>query len=129
MVDPIFQSDNYQLARKLLDGAVLRQEAIASNIANAETPGYRRLDVSGDFASELRARLGQAGSVRSFSGIEPKLVEDLNARSVRPDGNSVEIERELLEMNRNTVEYDFLADVVSRNIKQLRMAITGRTGA
>jgi flagellar basal-body rod protein FlgB len=129
MIDPIFQSDNYQLARKLLDGAVLRQEAIASNIANAETPGYRRLDVSGDFASELRARLGQAGSVRSFSGIEPTLVEDLNARSVRPDGNSVEIERELLEMNRNTVEYDFLADVVSRNIKQLRMAITGRTGA
>jgi len=129
MIDPIFQSDNYQLARKLLDGAVLRQEAIASNIANAETPGYRRLDVSGDFASELRARLGQAGSVRSFSGIEPTLAEDLNARSVRPDGNSVEIERELLEMNRNTVEYDFLADVVSRNIKQLRMAITGRTGA
>ncbi len=129
MIDPIFQSDNYQLARKLLDGAVLRQEAIASNIANAETPGYRRLDVSGDFASELRARLGQAGSVRSFSGIEPKLVEDLNARSVRPDGNSVEIERELLEMNRNTVEHDFLADVVSRNIKQLRMAITGRTSA
>jgi len=129
MIDPIFQSDNYQLARKLLDGAVLRQEAIASNIANAETPGYRRLDVSGDFASELRARLGQAGSVRSFSGIEPTLVEDLNARSVRPDGNSVEIERELLEMNRNTVEYDFLADVVSRNIKQLRMAITGRTSA
>ena len=129
MIDPIFQSDNYQLARKLLDGAVLRQEAIASNIANAETPGYRRLDVSGDFASELRARLGQAGSVRSFSGIEPTLAEDLNARSVRPDGNSVEIERELLEMNRNTVEYDFLADVVSRNIKQLRMAITGRTSA
>ena len=129
MIDPLFQSDNYQLARKLLDGAVLRQEAIASNIANAETPGYRRLDVSGDFASELRARLGQAGSVRSFSGIEPTLAEDLNARSVRPDGNSVEIERELLEMNRNTVEHDFLADVVSRNIKQLRMAITGRTGA
>ena len=129
MIDPIFQSDNYQLARKLLDGAVLRQEAIASNIANAETPGYRRLDVSGDFASELRARLGQPGAVGSFADIQPKLVEDLNARSVRPDGNSVEIERELLEMNRNTVEYDFLADVVSRNIKQLRMAITGRTGA
>jgi len=129
MIDPIFQSDNYQLARKLLDGAVLRQEAIASNIANAETPGYRRLDVSGDFASELRARLGQAGAVGSFADLQPKLVEDLNARSVRPDGNSVEIERELLEMNRNTVEYDFLADVVSRNIKQLRMAITGRTSA
>lgn len=131
MIDPIFQSDNYQLARKLLDGAVLRQEAIASNIANAETPGYRRLDVSGDFASELRARSAQPGwtADASFSDLQPKLAEDLHARSVRPDGNSVEVERELLEMNRNTVEYDFLADVVSRNIKQLRMAITGRTSA
>lgn len=129
MIDPIFQSDNYQLARKLLDGAVLRQEAIASNIANAETPGYRRLDVSGDFASELRARSAQTGGNASFEDLRPKLVEDLHARSVRPDGNSVEVERELLEMNRNTVEYDFLADVVSRNIKQLRMAITGRTSA
>jgi flagellar basal-body rod protein FlgB len=45
---------------------------------------------------------------------------------VRPDGNSVEIEEELLAMNRNAVEYDFVTEMVSRNIKQLRLAITGR---
>lgn len=130
MIDPIFQSGNYQLARKLLDGAVLRQEAIASNIANSETPGYRRMDITGDFASELRARVATMGaSAASLSDLQPHLAEDPRARTVRPDGNSVEVENELLEMNRNTMEYNFMADVVSYNIKQLRVAITGRTTA
>ena len=53
--------------------------------------------------------------------------EDTHARTVRPDGNSVEMESELLEMNRNTVEYNYLTEIVSGNLKQLRMAITGRS--
>ena len=56
MIDPIFHSDNYQLARKLLDAAVLRQEAVATNVANAETPGFRRLDVAPDFAVQLKSQ-------------------------------------------------------------------------
>jgi flagellar basal-body rod protein FlgB len=126
MIDPIFQSDNYLLARKLLDGAVLRQEAIASNIANAETPGYRRLEVAGDFASQLRAKLESGTLAQSKDTLAPSLVEDPHARTLRPDGNTVEIEKELLEMNRNSVEHDFLTELVSRNIKQMKMAISGR---
>jgi flagellar basal-body rod protein FlgB len=126
MIDPIFQTDNYQVARKLLDAAALRQEAIASNIANAETPGYRRLEVSRDFAEQLKARSRTGDLARSAATITPTLVQDPFARSVRPDGNSVEIEKELLAMNKNAVEYEYLSDVVSGNIKQLKMAITGR---
>ena len=126
MTDPIFQTTNYQLARKLLDAAALRQEAIASNIANSETPGYRRLDVSGDFAEQLRASTRTGELVQTADTIRPTLVQDPFARSVRPDGNSVEIEKELLAMNKNSVEYEFLTEIVSRNIKQLKMAITGR---
>lgn len=127
MVDPIFQSANYQIARKLLDASALRQEAIAANIANAETPGYRRLDVNPDFAAQLRAS-AQIGEVsRAAAELRPRLIEDAHARTVRPDGNTVEIEHELLAMNRNAVEYEFLSEVVSRNIKQLKMAITGRS--
>jgi flagellar basal-body rod protein FlgB len=126
MIDPIFQTDNYQLARKLLDAAVLRQEAIASNIANAETPGYRRLDISPDFAQQLKASMA-AGQLPADVGLKPRLVEDLTARSLRPDGNTVEIERELLAMNQNSVQHEFLADIVSSNLKQLRVAITGRS--
>jgi len=127
MIDPIFQTDNYQLARKLLDAAALRQEAIASNVANAETPGYRRLDVAPDFAEQLKASVAQGELGTTGAGLRPKLAVDLNARSLRPDGNTVEIERELLAMNRNAVEYDYLSEVVSNNLKQLKVAITGRS--
>ncbi|AOS45104.1 Flagellar basal body rod protein FlgB [Lacunisphaera limnophila] len=128
MIDPVFQSQNYLLARKLLDASALQQEAIASNIANAETPGYRRLDVSADFAEQLKART-QSGEITrgGAASLQPTLVQDPFARSVRPDGNSVEIEKELLAMNKNAVEYEFLTEVISGNIKQLKMAITGRS--
>lgn len=128
MIDPIFNSANYQVARKLLDAAALRQEAIASNIANAETPGYRRLDVATDFADQLKARVANGElNTDAADDLQPTLAADPHARSVRPDGNSVEIEKELLAMNKNSVEYEFLTDVVSKNIKQLKMAITGRS--
>lgn len=126
MIDPIFQSDNYQLARKLLDASALRHEAIATNVANAETPGFRRLDVAPDFAAQLKAQVATGDLARSAEGLRPQLVEDANARTVRPDGNTVEIERELMLMNRNAVEHEFLSDVVTNNIKQLKLAITGR---
>jgi flagellar basal-body rod protein FlgB len=126
MIDPIFQSENYQVARKLLDAAALRQEAIASNIANAETPGYRRLEVSADFAEQLKSRVHAGDLMAAKDTLKPTLVQDPFARSVRPDGNSVEIEKELLAMNKNAVEYEFLTEIVSGNIKQLKAAITGR---
>jgi flagellar basal-body rod protein FlgB len=124
MIDPVFQSDNYQLARKLLDASVMRQEAIASNIANVDTPGYHRLDVASDFATKLRTSL-EAGRFSDANSLKPSIIEDPTARSVRPDGNSVEMETELLAMNRNTVEYDYLTEIVSRNIKQMKIAING----
>jgi flagellar basal-body rod protein FlgB len=127
VIDPIFQTDNYQLSRKLLDAAALRHEAIATNIANAETPGFRRLDVAPDFAVQLKARLAAGDFSQSAASLRPTLAEDQTARSVRPDGNTVEIERELLAMNRNSVEYDYLTQVVSNNLKQLKLAITGRS--
>lgn len=127
MIDPIFQSDNYQLARKLLDASVLRHEAIATNIANAETPGFRRLDLAPDFGTQLKAVMASGNFARQAGSIQPQLAQDQSARSVRPDGNSVEIERELMLMNRNSVDHEFLSDLVSNNIKRLKLAITGRT--
>lgn len=127
MVDPIFQSDTYVLARKLLDADVVRQQAIASNIANAETPGYHRIDVSPDFAEQLKAQVQSGDLATASDSITPHLADDPNARSVRPDGNSVDIEKELLAMNRNMVDHQYLTEVVTYNIKQLKMAITGHS--
>jgi len=126
VIDPIFKSENYQLSRQLLDAAALRHAAIATNIANIETPGFRRLDVSADFAAQLKARAAAGGGSAGLEPLRPRLAEDQTARSVRPDGNTVEIERELVALNRNAVEYEYLAGLVSSSLKQLRLAITGR---
>lgn len=128
MIDPISQSDNYAAARMLLDASVLRQQAISANIANAETPGYHRIDLSPDFQAELKSALKTGGIAQNIADLRPRLAEDTHARSTKPDGNSVELETELVAMNRNSVDYDFLTEVVSRHIKQLKMAISGRTG-
>jgi flagellar basal-body rod protein FlgB len=85
------------------------------------------LDVAPDFAAKLQAKLKMAGGADDLDSVKLSVVEDATARSMRPDGNTVELERELLEMNRNSVEYDFLTEIVSRNIKQMRMAISGRS--
>ncbi|MEI6107989.1 MAG: flagellar basal body rod protein FlgB [Opitutae bacterium] len=114
------------MARKLLDAAVVRQQAVAANIANAETPGYHRMDVAPDFASQLKARLADGNLASSVETLRPQIVEDAFARSQRPDGNTVEIEHELLAMNRNAVEHEYLAQIITQHIKQLKMAITGR---
>jgi flagellar basal-body rod protein FlgB len=125
MIDPIFQSDSMQLARKFLDAAALRQNAIAANIANSETPGYHRMDVAADFATQLKASWDAGEFPSEATALQPTLAEDPQARATRPDGNNVDLDKELLAMDHNTVDYDFLSDVVTHDIKQLRMAITG----
>lgn len=124
MIQPVFSNDNYAAANKMLDAVVLRHQAIASNIANVETPGYRRVDVSKDFFNELSRELKTAHG--DFNRLAPQLREDAAAQAVRPDGNTVRLENELLEMNRNALAHEFLTEVVSRNLKQLKVAITGR---
>jgi len=46
MIDALFADSYYTAAKKMLDVTALRHEAIASNLANVETPGYKRLDVA-----------------------------------------------------------------------------------
>lgn len=125
MIQPVFSNDNFAAAAKMLDAVVLRHEAIASNIANVETPGYRRLDVGKDFFTELTRELkGEQGG--DPSRLTPRLQIDPDATAIRPDGNTVKLEDELLELNRNALAHEFASEVVSRSIKQLKLAITGR---
>ena len=52
MLEAIQDRANYQIAKNMLDTAHARQKAIASNIANFENPGYKRIDVAESFQSE-----------------------------------------------------------------------------
>ena len=125
MIDALFSSQNYQVARQMMDATVLRHQALAANIANAETPGYKRVDIAPNFATQLQSAL-ERGGTEAAGKVHAQLVEDIAAKAVRPDGNNVEIERELLALGKNSTEFNFLAQVVSNDIRSLRVAITGR---
>jgi flagellar basal-body rod protein FlgB len=128
MIDQLLARENYALAKQLLDAAALRHEALATNLANIETPGFKRVDLAPEFAQQLAsfARNPEGMKTGDIESLAPKLAEDRATRAVRPDGNNVQLEREMLELNRNAVEFDFLAQYASDSIKRLKTAITGR---
>ena len=126
MIDSLFNQPNYLVAKKQLDAVALRQEAIASNIANLETPGYKRLDVTRSFNSELE-RACAAGDPQQISALKPQLAVDPNAVAVSPDGNTVNLETELLEMNKNSMAATLETQLISGSFYKLRMAITGKS--
>ncbi len=118
----VLQQDNYELAKKLMDAALVRQEAIASNIANIETPGYRRIDLDPNFNHWLE----NAVRTGDLNHLDPLLTQDKGAATVKPDGNNVELDRELLLLHQINVEHGFLTNFLTGNLRMLRLAITGR---
>jgi flagellar basal-body rod protein FlgB len=122
MIAQIFNQGTYAASKQLLDASVLRHEALASNLANIETPGYKRVDLPKDFEKEFASRLRAGGSSPA-----PSLTVDNEAPAQRTDGNNVSLDHELLAMNRNAAEYEALTEFVSGSLKQLRVAISGRT--
>lgn len=72
MITALFNQPNYLAVKKMLDATVLRQQAIASNIANAETPNYKRLEVAPSFQTELRQALA-ARSPDQVAALQPRL--------------------------------------------------------
>ena len=125
MVEGLFSGTNYLAAKRLLDATALRQEAIAGNLANVETPGYRRMDVSPSFEAELKQAIG-SGDVSAMKTAQPKLAVDATARSSRQDGNTVILESELLKLNQNSVEHAMETQMITGNLMRMRLAITGR---
>jgi len=126
MIDALFNQPDYLAAKKQLDAIAVRQDAIASNIANLETPGYKRLDVAPAFNSELE-RACAARDPQQIAGLKPQLAVDPNAVAVSPDGNTVNLESELLEMNKNSLANTLQTQLITTDFYRLRMAITGKS--
>lgn len=125
MIDELMQRENYVLAKKLLDVSHSRQQLLAGNLANIETPGYKRQDIQANFAQELQ-RVARSNDVRRIQELEVRSVTDLNSPNVRADGNNVQVDQELLEMQKNAVQYEFLAEYASNSLNRLKTAISGR---
>jgi flagellar basal-body rod protein FlgB len=126
MVDALYNQTNYLAVKKMLDATILRHEAIASNLANVETPGYRRVDVGPSFAADLRAAL-KAQNPGKIESLNPSLTVDPKAVSQRQDGNTVSLEQELISLNQNTLAHALETRLVTGHLARLRLAITGRS--
>jgi flagellar basal-body rod protein FlgB len=108
------QSESIRLLTAALDGLAARQRAISANIANASTPGYKRMTVS--FEDQLEgAKKGLA--------MEPKYETDKSPGG--PDGNNVDNAVEVGHLTRVELTYQVLARAVAMESNQLRAAISG----
>jgi flagellar basal-body rod protein FlgB len=74
VIEGLFSGNNYLAAKKLLDAAALRQSALASNIANVETPGYKRVDVDASFETQLVSAT-RKGETKELKLLQPQLAQ------------------------------------------------------
>ncbi|MGQ9487802.1 MAG: flagellar basal body rod protein FlgB [Armatimonadota bacterium] len=128
MTDKLF-GGHYPLLKQALHACALRQEAIAHNIANVNTPGYRRIDVS--FEQFLRA--AQSTPLRttdprqyafppSQSAYPQVEIEDA---PMRLDGNTVDIDYEMAQLAENQIRFQALSQLVNGRYQSLKLVITG----
>jgi flagellar basal-body rod protein FlgB len=113
----------------------MRQEIIASNIANAETPGYKakRLDFEGALqrAIDVDGNLGMKSSDSrhfdvgngGFNNLEPRVYEDPSG-VVTPDGNTVNREQEMVRMQENRLMYDAAVQLLNKKLGQMKYVLS-----
>jgi flagellar basal-body rod protein FlgB len=141
MIDRLFNSTSMSVITNALAASRLQQEVTANNLANIDTPGFKRTEVlfADRLAAALKARDGArdalAGTVTDARHIaigDVASPEDVQAGTVvraettlRPDGNNVDLDAEMVKLSENTVLYQSLAQIVRMQLAQLRTAITG----
>ncbi len=111
--------DTTQLAlERSIEGAGKRHEALAANLANANTPGYQRVDV--DFHGALSAAIGSRETLGSIS-FSP--ARDASAGAVRADGSTVDVDSESAKLAANGLEHQTAVQVAGARLSILRSAM------
>lgn len=99
-----------------------RQKSIASNIANIETPGYRRFDVK--FKELLSAAMDSEGNV-DLSNVDAEFYQPKNT-TVQSNGNDVSLEVEIGDMVKNTLLHKTYIRLLQKKYQQIDLAINVR---
>ncbi|MEW6447601.1 MAG: flagellar basal body rod protein FlgB [Bacillota bacterium] len=118
---------------KTLDAAALRQRVIADNIANVDTPGFKKSVVR--FEEFLHSALKTGAltlkishprhiTVNDPSSVKPR-VERVETPSLRTDGNNVDVEEEMVNLVTNTVGYRAAVHFLGGKFAKLRYVISG----
>jgi flagellar basal-body rod protein FlgB len=116
-LSPISDATSVTL-QQALDGLQRRQDAIASNVANLETPGYLSREV--DFESSLRSAIS-TGRPDNFA-----VTEDRSLAATRLNGNNVNIDREIMLGSETLLRQRLVIQGLNSKYQILRTAITGR---
>ena len=124
------------VANSGLNAESYRLNVVASNLANADTPNYKAIDL--DFGAALRGALAghdQALPLATDNGaqLQPQAQAEPAAafvafqagNSVRLDGNSVNMNREQAAFARNSLQYEADLTFITGRIKTMASAITG----
>ncbi len=98
----------------------LRQKAIANNVANLETPAYRRVDVK--FEQLLAKALDSPGDI-DIDKIKAELYKPQNT-PLKPNGNDVNLEAEVGQMVKNSLRHKAFIRLLYRKYKQMEMAMS-----
>lgn len=139
MVNPLLGDERLSVLQAALSGLAQRQTAIAGNIANVDTPGYRRQDV--DFESGLRAQLSTGAGPRltttdphhlPLGGGSGGLLSaaqrgDGPDRAGRNDDNNVDIDYEMTKLSETSLRYELLTQATASRFAVLRDITTHLT--
>jgi flagellar basal-body rod protein FlgB len=110
-----------EVLSRLLDVAQMRHRLISQNLANVNTPGYHQREVS--FEDAFARALGKQGE-KGALGVTPRVVEG-QGNVARQDGNTVDLDKELGSLNKNSLLYSMATQMLVSRINMMRSAITG----
>lgn len=106
-----------------LGAAGKRQEVLANNLANVNTPGYKRLDVQFDNVLAQAVDAANAGDARALDGLRPGVGTD-DAVAVRADGSSVDVDQEMAFLAENNIRYNALVQLSQKKLEGLKYVIS-----
>ena len=134
MSNLVVNDTSLQAAQLALDGLSLKQQAIGRNIANVDTPGYQAETV--DFEDALKSTLEGGSTLQMASTNAAHLASPTQSTSFsvsqrpggseRADGNNVDIDVEMTDMVSTGVQYQALAQSVSKKLQLLKMIADSR---
>jgi flagellar basal-body rod protein FlgB len=107
MIEKMFNSQSKNIIHKALDGTWQRNQLLSENIANVDTPNYKRKDVT--FEQSLkRAIRNNKTTTRDLETMSFRTITDQPGLSYRKDGNNVNIETEMVYLAENQLKYNTL---------------------
>ena len=116
---------------KTAEASWLREEVLTNNIANVDTPNYKRQDV--EFTTYLKSALEQAGTPAStltqkvneanLSGITTRTYTENTTLSYRMDGNNVDLSTENAELAAEQINYNALIDSMNNEFTRMKAVL------